>query len=120
MTFLDFFRAWMRQLAHAVTLFTALLCVAERLAPGSVLSYLNIYAWIIASLLLTVLSPSVAPRRGFVRLFGALPVAVLLVAFLALVTSEVGRWGIVLTIASTFAAVAILWTLAYPAEDPKA
>ncbi len=117
MTIKDFLRAWMRQCALAVTVFTALLCVAERLAPGSVLSYMNLYAWIIASLLLTIVSPSVPRRRGFWRILGLIPVAAPLVAFLALVTSEIGRWGIILTFAAATTAVAILFTFAYPAEE---
>lgn len=108
---------FLRQTSAALSVLAGSLCVAERLVPGSVLPHLNIF-WI-ASLaaLVAALVPSDPSRRPLLRALGYVPLALLLVAFLFLLTADLGRSGWILTFSAAAVAMAFLISMAYPSHE---
>lgn len=117
MSWSELFRAFVRQASFSLAWFTGLLVVAERLAAGSVTPYINVYWLVFATLVLTVLSPAPEEDRPAWRAIGLLPVAFFLVAFLFLITSGLGRWGLALTAVGAMLSIAFVFAVAYPGHD---
>lgn len=111
-----FFGSFLRQCAHAGAWLLGLLCISERLAPGSVLPYLSLYLWAVAVFVVSLFVPR--PERGSrLRAIALVPAAFLLLAFLFLVTADLGRWGWLLTASAALLAVAVFWSLLHPVNE---
>ncbi len=116
MTLIAFLKSFLRQCANASAWLTGWMCLAERLAPGSILPYFDLYLWALLAMVLTLLAPR-AERPPRWHAIAYLPDAFLLVAFLALTTSELGRWGYVLTAAGALLVASFVAAMAKPDDS---
>ena len=106
--------AFLRHLAYASAVVLGLACLAERLAPGSVLSYVSLWPLVlvtfvihIAALLVVPSSTRATHETQRVILFGG---GTAFVVFLALTVRETGMKGLVLSFLALV--VLVLATLA--------
>ena len=104
----------MRQTGFATSVLAGVLCMAERLVPGSVLPYLNIYWVVVLALLFAMIAPPRTSDRSILTAVGLIPAALLLVSFLFLLTSDLGRWGFILTGTALLTVVAVIVSFSYP------
>lgn len=112
----EFFASFLRQSAHASAWLLGWMCLSERLAPGSVLPYFNLYLWSIGVLLLILIAPRLEhPPRW--RVLAFTPDAFLLLAFLFLVTKDLGRWGYLLTLSAFILMIAVFWFMSHPETE---
>ncbi len=105
-------KTFLRHAAMASAWLLAVLCVVERLAPGSVLAYIDLNWLALAVLALICLAPP-DPARSRWRWFAWIPVALALLAFLALAAAETGESGRLFVIVAALAAVAFFIGIAY-------
>jgi drug/metabolite transporter (DMT)-like permease len=108
--------ALLRQCALAGAVFVGLAAAAERVAPGSVLPFFNLsYAVAVVAALLVVAPPPERPTNRWRVLF-LLPIALLAIAFLSLVTAELGAWGTAAAASLVLLVLAGMVVLTYPPE----
>jgi len=116
-------KTFLRHAALASAWLLAILCVFERLAPGSVLAYFNLN-WL--ALLVLVLIPLLpeeglgeegAPRRMMWKWVVWIPFALALATFLAFVAADTGESGRLLVLVAGMLAVAFLIVIAYRKKD---
>ncbi|MFA6429013.1 MAG: hypothetical protein WCV84_00760 [Patescibacteria group bacterium] len=106
--------AFLRQCATASALIAGLGCVAERILPGVVLANtgLAFYGIVIFAVVCSVLAPPVFVRARWLRALALVPVGFLLVAFVFLITSDLGRTGLVLSLTAVLLTGMIILALA--------
>lgn len=107
MTLREFAGFFVRQCAAAAIWLAAILCVAERLSPGSVLPFFPLFPLVILAFGLSVLAPA-RPTISRFRLIPFLPILFLIVAFLFLIASDLGRGGLLLTASALIVGLAFL------------
>lgn len=108
MTWQDTLAFWLRQTSSAAAWCLGLLCVAERVVPGSVLPYVNFFPLVPLVVVLTIIAPPPVERSRWLRVIVFVPIGFAMVAFLFLVTSDLGRWGWLLSFAGLLTVGSIL------------
>jgi hypothetical protein len=120
MSFFSLFSLFARHAAYASAILLGLACVAERLAPGSVLSYVSLWQLVgtvfliqLSAMLFSHPFDRLGQESQRIFLFGA---GFTSVVFLALLVKEQGTKGLLLVAAAT--GVLVLGVASFPVRTP--
>jgi hypothetical protein len=118
MTLSSFFALFFRHLAYASALLLLVGCLAERLAPGSVLSYIALWQLVAVVLLLQLIALAFTQRFARISKEGQriilFAIGLMAIGFLAVIVKETGLTGILLI--GTALAVLLLGLAALPRQ----
>ena len=115
MMILEWLRLLLRQATYALSMVTGLLLLGEILIPGLVLPFLNLHVLVVATLALNLCLPtsSAEPSNKYLRLIPVLPVALMLIAYGALLLAGTGPSAMLLLGASIILIASVVIAITY-------
>ncbi|MCR4256384.1 MAG: hypothetical protein NUW08_01620 [Candidatus Uhrbacteria bacterium] len=112
----------LRQTALAGTVLVVLFLLAEILAPGSVLPFLNLHAFVIGTLVLHSLvlaAPSEASEGIVARMVTVIPIALLLFVAVWFALWGAGNSAMLLALAVSIIILAFAWAISASSPNPS-